>query len=802
MSSTSYVPYQAYKPKRHSRVVSNPSPAEPNGTATSPPLQPRHIPSPSLDFVRRTSVEEKSVENGAGGLTSNGMVWQGGGLPLNSVLEQPQPVLTVGAVPPKISLFEASPRTKSSIEPISPISPVSPSDRSMAITVPAHSPGSDAPEPPSPSNGLPSPVTPTAPLTPIPNGSTSPSSGTPPEAGPSTTKQTGPRKSSTFRYVPLRASTGSTPRNSSPLRPPGVQAQKLSPTAPSPLSFSPQSVQSGSSPESRSLPSSHASPEVASLTLAPTPQPARAVRLSTEVPILKSVTPNLQHHRGASVDPPYETYVPPQRTSSLPPSIPSKSTSTSPIPTSLSSARIQSPNAQITQSASGSTVNSAVSTYKAVYRPGFQPKGVYRPRTDDFIMLRTRARDVGRVERTRLERRFEKLVDLHFSGTSDSTVNAKGKEKIPQSRRASSLFELDFNDLRTKSASELWKGVLESRAAAANGGKGDIRAAEQRITPWQDDAEVSACPHCSASFHPLTNRKHHCRLCGLIICSLPVKKSQRPVPCSLLFVADPKSGRIEEVSETVDYGVRPRSQVDSLGGGSKLKGEGPDEKSMKGVRICRECKPVMLRQQYRQEAKRTPAMIRLYEALISLESEIEEALPQFQELMLSLSHNTDEAPTKEASAARKQLLQCFSDYDAIAKHIHRISCPGGPGSSQERVQAAILARANMFLQKNMFPLQSLPKPKKRSPAGSSTAGSGVNTPVEEAGTQVIDPDSELARALQPLLEQEALLESFIEEARAHRKFEDVQTLRTNLSEIRAEIDRVVVRAESIGGRNQ
>ena len=90
----------------------------------------------------------------------------------------------------------------------------------------------------------------------------------------------------------------------------------------------------------------------------------------------------------------------------------------------------------------------------------------------------------------------------------------------------------------------------------------------------------------SAAFHPLTNRKHHCRLCGQIICSLPVKIPQRPVPCSLLFVADTKAGRVEEVNEIIDYGVkRP--------GAGKGKGDSPEEKIMKGVRICRECKPIM-----------------------------------------------------------------------------------------------------------------------------------------------------------------------------------------------------------------
>lgn len=75
------------------------------------------------------------------------------------------------------------------------------------------------------------------------------------------------------------------------------------------------------------------------------------------------------------------------------------------------------------------------------------------------------------------------------------------------------------------------------------------------------------------------------------------------------------------------------------------------------------------------------------------------------------------------------------------------------------------------------PTQSLPKAKKQ-------VSSDVATPL-------VDPDSELAHALQPLLEQEALLESFVGEAMAHRKFEDAKTLKANLREIRAEIDRML-----------
>lgn len=53
-----------------------------------------------------------------------------------------------------------------------------------------------------------------------------------------------------------------------------------------------------------------------------------------------------------------------------------------------------------------------------------------------------------------------------------------------------------------------------------------------------------------------------------------------------------------------------------------------------------------------------------------------------------------------------------------------------------------------------------------------------------------DSDATLAHSLQPLLEQEALLESYVEEAMQARKFEDAQTLKSNLDEIRSEIARM------------
>ena len=44
-----------------------------------------------------------------------------------------------------------------------------------------------------------------------------------------------------------------------------------------------------------------------------------------------------------------------------------------------------------------------------------------------------------------------------------------------------------------------------------------LAAHEQAIVPWIDDRDVKLCPTCAKNFH-IARRKHHCRLCGAIMC--------------------------------------------------------------------------------------------------------------------------------------------------------------------------------------------------------------------------------------------------------------------------------------------
>src|SRR5689334_6982004 len=39
------------------------------------------------------------------------------------------------------------------------------------------------------------------------------------------------------------------------------------------------------------------------------------------------------------------------------------------------------------------------------------------------------------------------------------------------------------------------------------------------LSYWQPDSSSSTCNLCSSSFSLITNRKHHCRYCGYLVCN-------------------------------------------------------------------------------------------------------------------------------------------------------------------------------------------------------------------------------------------------------------------------------------------
>ncbi|KAN0059717.1 carboxypeptidase Y-deficient [Thecaphora frezii] len=376
------------------------------------------------------------------------------------------------------------------------------------------------------------------------------------------------------------------------------------------------------------------------------------------------------------------------------------------------------------------------------YRPGFQPKGAYRVRTDDFLEARRRRRNEGEMEEQRMERRLAKLVAIHFAPQNDATEEGEKKHAA----LAPPMLDFDFGELRRdpkavlrKGGSDLWSS-LRARSKGEDLAK---RAAEQTIVNWQDDAQVKACPICGSIFS-LTVRKHHCRLCGRVVCASPQLSKpawpdgmappgnankdvaraelqrQLEKKCSSLVVADPATGKIEEAR---DFKTHLNPVLSAEGAVASNDTKVARAASEKGVRICRDCKSIVRKRQYMIDDGTVPAYLKLYEALKQVQKDIEESLPEFQEMVLGLQKQDHTAALgssvranvelqRDAAQARKQLLANFATYDELAKRIRKLPVANNGNSgdaAQERVQQAIWTKANLFLQQNMLPLRSLPK---------------------------------------------------------------------------------------------
>ena len=64
-------------------------------------------------------------------------------------------------------------------------------------------------------------------------------------------------------------------------------------------------------------------------------------------------------------------------------------------------------------------------------------------------------------------------------------------------------------------------GSLLSPVSTLTGQKNTRKLLEQSVVTWEDDETVSRCPFCQQEFGSWTFRRHHCRICGRVVCADP-----------------------------------------------------------------------------------------------------------------------------------------------------------------------------------------------------------------------------------------------------------------------------------------
>ncbi|KAK4446889.1 vacuolar segregation protein pep7 [Podospora aff. communis PSN243] len=407
-------------------------------------------------------------------------------------------------------------------------------------------------------------------------------------------------------------------------------------------------------------------------------------------------------------------------------------------------------------------------------REGYNDQGLSRDHTADFLAIRTKRVDRQRLEVQRLEKRLSKLTRLLADAPAEAGANTSSLLLLP-------------------------------------GQKTQRKAIEQLVVTWEDDASVPRCPFCKQEFGSWTFRRHHCRICGRVVCADPATGCSSEVG---LNVASRETGSpLGSASNTL---TRPTN------GTATEKPASPGHLSI-DVRMCRDCKTTIFsHHDFAQSLAHKPPDQRAYETLRQFERGIRMLMPSFQRSLSALQppdgddYGPDKPPPthaqiQDAAKIRKRLTDAFAKYDVAAKRIRDLKTTS---PTQLRLQKAIYTSASTFLHTNLIPLKNVPRILKSNTSSHRRLLSGLNgtsslSPLRngesanfdpetsslggasEASTAVSALETEEKEARERLLileEQKFMVQEMLKNAKGTRRFEEVGALSKNLEELDKEIE--------------
>ncbi|KAJ3192381.1 carboxypeptidase Y-deficient [Irineochytrium annulatum] len=313
---------------------------------------------------------------------------------------------------------------------------------------------------------------------------------------------------------------------------------------------------------------------------------------------------------------------------------------------------------------------------------------------------------------------------------------------------------------------------------------------DQSVVQWEDDNAVPRCPLCSVTFSTLGSRRHHCRLCGIVVCG-----SER-TGCSTLVPLPPQP---LDAQSSLNSPLTPTGSGGGGGsnaGGSSYNGSesgGVELVSPGEVRVCRTCKGMVNRRLEAVSAgmagsNTVPVMIKLYGAIGRYKGVVEETLPKFNQLIAEMGGREvsfEDRAYVMASRHRKNLLDCFAEIERLGKRIKSLPV-SNPASQQQRLQDAVHTSTIQYLQANMYTLHMMPKTLQEAQAERrASVGQG------SIATLTLEESDRLAAAevaLDAMRAQETQLRGLVEEATRRRRLEDLGSLKEALGEVVMEVD--------------
>ncbi|KAL9593929.1 MAG: hypothetical protein Q9219_007309 [cf. Caloplaca sp. 3 TL-2023] len=393
-------------------------------------------------------------------------------------------------------------------------------------------------------------------------------------------------------------------------------------------------------------------------------------------------------------------------------------------------------------------------------RDGYNDRsGLEQDHTAAFVKLRSKTVDKTLLEVSRLEKRLTKLTQL----LTDPAVE------------------------QAASPSNMLWSFASSRSQR--------KQLEQSVVVWEDDGSITRCPFCQQEFSNYTFRRHHCRLCGRVVCGDPFTDCSAEIGLNV-------------AASTLILNPSKKSTTNTDWTGTGHLTEKANGEVSLDVRMCKKCKKTIFsKQDFAASIDHKPPDVRAYENLIQFEGGIRLMLPKFQRLLQALQ-DPDNPPTPatlaEASKIRKRVTDAFGQYNTAARRIRDLPTES---PTQQRLQKAIFQQAGIFLHLHMLPLKALPKIMKHAtpsdrlmPSGkpggalASIKHNDVDAASQVSSSSAISAMEVEEKALRERLivleEQSFLVKEHIAEASKRRKFDEVSSLSQNVEDLGREIDHV------------
>ncbi|XP_014802222.1 PREDICTED: rabenosyn-5 [Calidris pugnax] len=352
----------------------------------------------------------------------------------------------------------------------------------------------------------------------------------------------------------------------------------------------------------------------------------------------------------------------------------------------------------------------------------------------------------------------------------------------------------------------------------ANTESAKIRAIEKSVVPWVSDQDVPFCPDCGTKFS-IRNRRHHCRLCGSIMCKKCMELVSLPLASKLTSASKEALGSHTSPNSSPNsvHGSR-RGSISSISSVSSVLDEKDDDR----IRCCQHCKDTLLkREQQIDEKEYTPEIVKLYEKLRLCMEKVDQKAPEYIRMAESLNAGETTYNLERANDLRVEIQKAYEFIDALSKKILSLGLHEDPQPHPKTLQLQRMIRysATLFVQEKLLGLMSLPtrdqyeelKKKRLHMVALETQGkqeekqkdfisrsaatvNGDATHLKKGAVRKSEgwlPTSSISRQSEiadPLLQQIDNITSFIKQAKAANRIDEVHMLQENLRQLQDEYD--------------